>query len=318
LVGEQELPTRRPSAAEEGPSEIAAHIASYLPLVESAGAAAAGGPAHGEFKHLLMSCVELLAQNAEHWAPPVADAVIASLLPALLALLSSENGDTRFLALKIFSEVTAVYLADRQIYDAAAADASSASSAPSSSSSSPSSSVVTSTKALNELLVLNFVGKCKAALADKEPIPQFALRSLCAMVAANATFVHVLQRFGLLPRVISFLQPDHANLSVHGVRLVLSVVRARDTDKVALMRAGLPERALSVLAAVARRPQASVDWLEPLVEMLQTMLAHAGFHVGDRLELGDEPWVDLAAFMHFFGRHAEAQRLGIPPLTVRT
>ncbi len=40
------------------------------------------------------------------------------------------------------------------------------------------------------------------------------------------------------------------------------------------------------------------------------MLAYAGFHVGDRLELGDEPRIDLAAFMHFLRRHAETQRLG--------
>ncbi len=47
------------------------------------------------------------------------------------------------------------------------------------------------------------------------------------------------------------------------------------------------------------------------------MLAHAGFHVDDLLELGDEPRVDLAALMHFFFRHAEAQRLGDVAQTVR-
>ncbi len=42
----------------------------------------------------------------------------------------------------------------------------------------------------------------------------------------------------------------------------------------------------------------------------QAVLADAGLHVDDRLELGEEPRVDLAALVHFFERDAHAQRLG--------
>ncbi|MCY1250027.1 hypothetical protein D9M72_636160 [compost metagenome] len=46
------------------------------------------------------------------------------------------------------------------------------------------------------------------------------------------------------------------------------------------------------------------------------MLADARFHVDDRLELGDEPRVDLARLVNFGLAHAEAQRLGHHAQTV--
>ncbi len=41
----------------------------------------------------------------------------------------------------------------------------------------------------------------------------------------------------------------------------------------------------------------------------QAVLAHTRFHVHDGLELGDEPWVDLAVFVYFGFGHAHAQCL---------
>ena len=49
----------------------------------------------------------------------------------------------------------------------------------------------------------------------------------------------------------------------------------------------------------------------------QAVFADAGFHVDDVLQLRDKPGIDLAAFMYFFRRHAEAQSLSHHAQTIR-
>jgi hypothetical protein len=140
---------------------LCVNVPGYLPFTETLVFA---GSAHAEFKQLVFSCVEALSQSSTALSA-VCESVVAQLLPALLALLGSENGDTRFLSLKIFTDICSAYLSDRSIYDPAAL-------------SGPQTPTFATTKALNELLVTNFLAKCKNILADKEPIPQVCSRFL--------------------------------------------------------------------------------------------------------------------------------------------
>jgi hypothetical protein len=72
---------------------LVAQLAAIIPYVELM--TFTGAAVHGEFKHLLLSIVESFSQHTESLLA-LSDSVISSLLPAVLALLPSDNGDTRF------------------------------------------------------------------------------------------------------------------------------------------------------------------------------------------------------------------------------
>jgi hypothetical protein len=79
-------------------------------------------------------------------------------------------------------------------------------------------------QALNELVVSHFLSKCKAILADKDPIPQFALKLLCALVEANSMFGVLYHRLHLTPKFLACLAPDSTQCNLHTIKLVGAAV----------------------------------------------------------------------------------------------
>lgn len=92
---------------------------------------------------------------------------------------------------------------------------------------------------INELLVTNFLSICKQILSDKEPLPQYALKVLCAMVESNSMFVAVYNRFGLIDVVLSFFQVSHPQLSIHTIKLMLYACQAKEVSRIVLYKSGI-------------------------------------------------------------------------------
>lgn len=100
----------REASTVESP-EFVNQLAGFIPYIELLTSL---GAISGEYRHVVFSVLESISQPASKLvAISVAEVVIANLFPSLLSLLkSSENGDTRFLALKIFSDILIEYLSE--------------------------------------------------------------------------------------------------------------------------------------------------------------------------------------------------------------
>ena len=157
-----------------------------------------------KFQQDLFVVIEALSQDegvllAQH------DAVLKELCPTLASLLSTRDGDTRFHALKLISDILLVLLRDSGVYTHEAA-------AP-----------VESTRLIDELLESKFLAKCSSILADENPIPLFGLKLLSAVVERNPRMTQRLADMGLVPVFVAFLDLDHPNNNVNNLRLLESV-----------------------------------------------------------------------------------------------
>lgn len=77
--------------------------------------------------------------------------ILENILPSLLAHMSSENPDTKFNCLKIFTDIITQYLADETIYEAEGTQE--------------------STKKINELILKKLFPHYGIILSEKDPMP---------------------------------------------------------------------------------------------------------------------------------------------------
>eukprot|EP00997_Jenningsia_sp_PLL12_P005767 NODE_22_length_3473_cov_62.360981_g20_i0.p1 GENE.NODE_22_length_3473_cov_62.360981_g20_i0~~NODE_22_length_3473_cov_62.360981_g20_i0.p1 ORF type:complete len:445 (+),score=111.84 NODE_22_length_3473_cov_62.360981_g20_i0:1324-2658(+) len=111
-------------------------------------------PAKDEVRRHLFSIVESIAQDEailrRHWS-----VVVTCLLRSLAGMLSSPNGDTRFLCLKLLIDILSQIMSDRELYQAG--------------------SKVGSSATVDELVHAELLPRCEALLSDKDPIPLYVL-----------------------------------------------------------------------------------------------------------------------------------------------
>eukprot|EP01083_Nonionella_stella_P279347 950321_1 len=263
------------------------------------------------FQDIVLTLAEAVSQSSDVLQEN-AELFITQFLPSYLALLSSESVDTRFRALKLFSDTLIPLIRDKRVYD------------PSSGTGTPrgehtvgpshenvhedhlqstddckqqdpanplgdppndrvsdmlgtaQTDVMLCTAKLNELIASKLLPTFESLLSDSVPMPQYALKLLNFLVEANPAMTRVIARWQLMPRALQYFAPDHPNNSVHNVELVDKLVRSSCSDAKALYELGLIPKLVSVFLHAHQHSISSM--FPPLLSILDhlfMMEAHA-------------------------------------------
>ena len=99
--------------------------------------------------------------------------------------LCSENPDTRFNSLKIFTDILIQYLNEDSIYD-------------------PTSSKSITTNLINEIISNQLFPKTKSILNDQEPVPLYGLKLISIITEKNINFIAKMKKQKILPLFLDY------------------------------------------------------------------------------------------------------------------
>ena len=200
----------------------------------------------------LLQQTELLLQHYE--------VILSNLLPAVCTVVTSpaESGDTRFLCLRLVSEVTQLYLMDSELYGAG----------PSGSGSGGGRGVAADV--IDSLLRDTILPTIPRLLQDEDPMPLYALKLLGGLLEVNPGYVANVESMGLSSQFFDFLSLEHANNNVHNIKLCRQVIHAGRMSTQELLRLQVADR---VAAVVNYAAQNNVEpFLEPVLELSHTLM----------------------------------------------
>eukprot|EP01065_Artemidia_motanka_P001563 TRINITY_DN10716_c0_g2_i1.p1 TRINITY_DN10716_c0_g2~~TRINITY_DN10716_c0_g2_i1.p1 ORF type:complete len:1313 (+),score=400.41 TRINITY_DN10716_c0_g2_i1:120-4058(+) len=214
-------------------------------------------------------------------------AITKHLLPVLAALLSADNGDTRFLSLKIFIDVLAQYFANTDVYPAKADEA--------------------ATADLDNILLTQLFPRIAALLEDEEPIPLYGLKLLNNIASKRQEFFvpRLAEASELVPKLFKFFELEHRNNNVHNVKLILKVVACDAIPYQLVFNLGIVRKLTGVLAYAF---QNSVEtFFEPCLDICHTLLYRT-------MQLGQR-WAESRKKDTAVGEEYEERRQHCQPLT---
>ncbi|PRP89093.1 hypothetical protein PROFUN_01813 [Planoprotostelium fungivorum] len=205
-----------------------------------------------ELKNTTLLILEAISQNHTILVEHHPD-IIMNILPPLVVLMRTNNGDTRFLCLKIFIDMISEFLSNSTIYN-------------------PSTPDVIVTRQLNDIITKQLLPNYKHILTDEDPIPPFGLKLLNIILSKNGAMIAVIHRLNLIPYFFKFFKLDHPNNNVHNVRLIRMITESQDIDKQIVYELGIVRRVCVVLDYAYSK---SVDFfLEPVLDIMQNLLLH--------------------------------------------
>eukprot|EP01062_Namystynia_karyoxenos_P002395 TRINITY_DN10851_c0_g1_i1.p1 TRINITY_DN10851_c0_g1~~TRINITY_DN10851_c0_g1_i1.p1 ORF type:complete len:1341 (+),score=523.18 TRINITY_DN10851_c0_g1_i1:181-4203(+) len=280
-------------------AEVILGLARCLSAAEAASAKQQLAQGEGSAVQQCLLMAEALAQEGgalrKHH-----QAVTRQLLPVLARLLASENGDTRFMSLKIFIDVLTHFFADPDIYPASpspSGGAASADGAP------PAGSTAAE---LDSILLTQLFPRLPALLDDEEPIPLYGLKLLNNIASRSPDFFvpHIAQTPELVPKLFAFFKLEHRNNNVHNVRLVYKVVACEAIPYQLVFDLGVVSKLGGVLAYAFENTVET--FFEPCLDICHTLLWRT-MQVGQRWQEGGR--TDAAA-----GEEYETRRRHCLPL----
>eukprot|EP01119_Soliformovum_irregulare_P021022 TRINITY_DN6904_c0_g1_i1.p1 TRINITY_DN6904_c0_g1~~TRINITY_DN6904_c0_g1_i1.p1 ORF type:complete len:1184 (+),score=269.21 TRINITY_DN6904_c0_g1_i1:793-4344(+) len=207
-----------------------------------------------DLKSPLLNILEAIATNFTSLGE-VQHIFISTLLPALFSLLQSSSGDTRFLALSIFTDILTYLLDNPLLYNMQ-----------------PES---TSSKQINDLISKQLLPNFKKILLDEEPIPPFGLKLLNSVTSKSKDeiFIPRLVKEGLLTILLNFLQLNHPYNNTYNMELIAKLTSSPTIDKQLLFNEDIVLKLTKVLEW-AIRGQSLDQFLEPALEACYHLLLH--------------------------------------------
>eukprot|EP00743_Colponemidia_sp_Colp-15_P010085 GILK01011076.1.p1 GENE.GILK01011076.1~~GILK01011076.1.p1 ORF type:complete len:1302 (+),score=266.67 GILK01011076.1:471-3908(+) len=229
-------------------AQLVKHVSVFLEQAEKSSFSA-----QPESKRVLLLIVESISQNATALLSQY-DSFVQFLLPTLLSLLHSDSGDTRFLCLKMFTDILIQFLNDPNVYE-------------------PTATPRNTTKTINDLITKQLLPFYSNLLNDKDPLPLYALKLLSAIVERNPGFTSYISSLRLIPLILEFFEGGHSHNNIHTVRLVKRLVEVKDIGMLELQSFGIVPKVIGVFLHAT---QQSVDWcVDPTLDILYDLLFHA-------------------------------------------
>ncbi|XP_033625022.1 serine/threonine-protein kinase ULK4-like isoform X3 [Asterias rubens] len=212
----------------EDVGDLLAHVQS-LDCGETSIEPAIGASGTTDFINTVLSILEAVAQHPsilmEHH-----NVIIENILPSLASLVSSENGDTRILCLRLFAEVTSLYLTHDQLTEERP---------------------LTNPKLLQEIIGERFLPHCEQILLDNDPIPVYGLKLLLSLLERSPAYIKRIEELELYPVLFQVLL-DHQNAPISSavrnlVGILHCLVSHKDTDMKALYDQGIVDQLCNLL-----------------------------------------------------------------------
>ncbi|XP_064646752.1 serine/threonine-protein kinase ULK4-like [Lineus longissimus] len=215
---------------------------------------AAGSGSSVTFTQTVMSMLEAITQHPTILVEFEKN-IINKLLPPLAALVSSGNGDTRLLCLKLFSDMSAILLTGEQFLQR-----------------------TDQSKLLHNIIEDALLPQYEQILLDQDPIPAYGLKLIHAMIEQDPTFIRKFQSKGLTAVLFQVLL-DHQSSPVGStmqmiVNILNCLVSHKETDLNELYDQGLVDYMTNIFLEVAilcLEEEEKVD-LKTASSMLQTLL----------------------------------------------
>eukprot|EP00668_Euglena_longa_P012359 GGOE01014804.1.p1 GENE.GGOE01014804.1~~GGOE01014804.1.p1 ORF type:complete len:1299 (-),score=455.54 GGOE01014804.1:132-4028(-) len=220
--------------------------------------------AQTDVKRNLFAVVEAFSQD-QSVLQVYYQAVVNGLLRALVGLLESSNGDTRFLCLKMFIDILMQFVSDADFYQAGSAEEPS--------------------RMLDDLIAVHVVPKFAKLLTDEDPIPLYGLKLMNVLTTENPALVVELYRSQLMPLMFSFFELENHNNNVHNVKLVLKFVECSAIPKKLVYEYGITAKLSSVLAYAYEKNVES--FFEPCLDIAHRLL-HATAQAAKESSTGEE------------------------------
>ncbi len=171
--------------------------------------------AHDEFQSHLLLILEAISQNPSAISSQQSS-VILHLLPALLGILfKSENGDTRFLCLKIFIDVISELYGQPVVQSLTHG----------------SSNENVNQKNLHALITKQLLPNYAKLLKEEDPIPPFALKLLNIILEKNLSLISLVSQLNLTHFFFDFFELQHPNNNIHNIRLIKKVIESNEVEK---------------------------------------------------------------------------------------
>ncbi|KAL5018665.1 hypothetical protein ScPMuIL_004387 [Solemya velum] len=169
-------------------SILLSHVKS-IELGETNIESASGSITVNDFVNTTMSVMEGLSQHPtllmDH-----SNVIMKKILPTLAELVTSQNGDTRALSLRLFSEIAIVFLSHEQYLAA--------------------SEMKPDMNQLHSIISVNLLPQFEQILLDQDPLPSYGLKLLLAIMEQNPHFIKQCEQTGLISVIFQVLL-DHQN-----------------------------------------------------------------------------------------------------------
>ncbi|KAK3741685.1 hypothetical protein QZH41_009242, partial [Actinostola sp. cb2023] len=199
---------------------------------------AAGPTAAEDLTYVVLSVVECITQHPPlllEYAVPISDHI----LPVLIELVQSANGNTRVLCFRLFSEVTSLYLDNGNMC---------------SSTNSADSVIAVCTKKLKEIISEKLLPQYHIILQDQNPLPAYGLKLLSSLVErcpdSLQAFLDQDLVSSLLQIVNSHSHEGNASMTQTIVDLLRNVLVTKDVDMAVLYQQGLIDAVKSLFLDV--------------------------------------------------------------------
>lgn len=183
--------------------------------------AASGSITASEFVNTSMSVLEGLSQHPVILAE-YSQVILEKILPTLADLIGSQNGDTRALSLRLFTEVASVYLSQDQF---GVADAK------------------VNTALLHKTIGDNLLPQFEQILLDQDPLPAYGLKLLLALLEQNPVFIKKFEQLGLVSVIFQVLldhQQSPLNSAMQSIAGIINcLVSHKETNMQELYDQGL-------------------------------------------------------------------------------
>ncbi|XP_062580885.1 serine/threonine-protein kinase ULK4-like isoform X2 [Saccostrea cucullata] len=182
---------------------------------------ASGSITPSEFVTTTMSVLEGISQHPQL----VADfhqVILESVLPIIADLVVSQNGETRALSLRLFSDIASVYLNQEQYAGG---------------------EKVMNVAGLHKIITERLLPQFEQILLDQEPLPSCGLKLLLTLLDQNGGFIKQFEQLGLVSVIFQVMmdhQSNPLNSSMQSIAGILNcLVAHKDTNMKDLYEQGL-------------------------------------------------------------------------------
>ncbi|XP_013396898.1 serine/threonine-protein kinase ULK4 [Lingula anatina] len=216
----------------------------------------ATGPAGTEeFTNTVLSILEAISQHpglTTQFSGPV----IEKILPALGAFISSQNGNTRAMCLRLFSDLATTFLNEEQFEVSHRA----------------------STKLLQHIIRETLLPQYEQILLDQDPLPSYGLKLLLALLEHNVAFIKQFESLGLVQVLFQVLLDHQSNPVSNAMQSMVGILNClvshKETDIQDLYDQGLVDHLSNVFIEVTSLHMSSEDKGDPktLSAMMNSLL----------------------------------------------
>lgn len=184
-------------------------------------------------------------------------------MPCLITKIQTSDTETKFQCLKSFTDLITQYLGDDKIYDADGTQE--------------------TTKKINEMILKRLFPHYGSILSDVDPLPQFGLKLLCAIVERNSAFVTILKKLKLVDIMMEYFSEDHPRFNAHLIKIVCCIVESKELKLEDLQEYDLVFKLNKVLSASMK---GSGDWcLDHLLDIVYELLHYIAETIKESVSL---------------------------------